>query len=168
MLDQLETLVSQYDRGGLTRRQLLQGLVALGVGAELARPADALGQVPTPAAPVLKARTINHVTIYSSDIPRSKAFYQSLAGLPVRDEGKDYCEFRLSGSFLGLYAVEAGSRPGIDHLCLGVDRFEPKAAFAAIKAAMPEATPTLEPSDQIYVRDPDGVRVQLADVTYKR
>jgi hypothetical protein len=32
---------------------------------------------------------------------------------------------------------------------------------------MPEANPALENQDQVYVQDPDGVRVQLADVRYK-
>jgi hypothetical protein len=33
---------------------------------------------------------------------------------------------------------------------------------------MPEAKPVLENQDQVYVQDPDGVRVQFADVRYKR
>lgn len=166
MLNELDGLVAQYDRGVLTRRQLLHGLVALGLGAGISRPA--LGsQQPSPPRTPFKTRTINHVTLYSNDIPRSKAFYQSLTGLPVRDEGKDFCELRLEGGFLGLYAAEAGVRAGFDHFCFGIEGYEPQAALTAIKAAMPSAQPTLE-GDQVYVRDPDGVRVQFADVTYKR
>ena len=168
MLDELEGLVAQYDRGGLTRRQLLQGLVALGLGRAFARPPLSAGQAGLRTEAVFETRTINHVTLYSADVPRSKAFYQALTGLPVRDEGKDFCELRLEGSFLGLYAAEAGRRPGFDHFCFGVERYEPNAALVALKSAVPDAHPILENGDQVYVRDPDGVLVQFADVTYKR
>jgi hypothetical protein len=43
-----------------------------------------------------------------------------------------------------------------------------KQAVDAIKRAMPEAKPSLEDQGQVYVQDPDGVRVQFADVNYKR
>ncbi len=64
MLDELEGLLTQYDGGGLTRRQLLQGLIALGVGGAFARPAFGACQGPG-TAPVFNTRTINHVTLYS-------------------------------------------------------------------------------------------------------
>ncbi len=168
MLKEVEGLITQYDRGGLTRRQLLHGLVALGVGGAFDRPSPRLSQGSSLAEPVFKTRTINHVTLYSADVPRSKAFYQTLTGLPVRDEGKDFFELRLEGSFLGVYAAETGTRPGIDHFCFGVDQYESSAALAALKSAAQTGQPTLENENQVYVRDPDGVRVQFADASYKR
>jgi hypothetical protein len=59
-------------------------------------------------------------------------------------------------------------RAGIDHFCFGIEQYDPPAALAKLKAAVPSAPPTLENEDQVYVRDPDGVRVQFADVKYKR
>jgi len=167
MLNELEKLVAQYDQGGLTRRQLLQGLLALGVGAEM-RSTTGLSQTTRIAAPVFKTRTINHVTLYSADVSRSKTFYKSLTGLEVRDEGKDFCEFRLDGGFLGIYAAESGTPPGFNHFCFGVEHYEANRALSLLKAAVPDARPILEYGDQVYVHDPDGVRVQFADVTYKR
>ena len=168
MLEELEGLVAQYDRRGLTRRQLLQGLVALGIGRAVDWPGAGFSQGGSHPRPAFKTRTINHVTLYSGDIPRSKAFYQALTGLPVRDEGKDFFELRLEGGFLGVYAAETGVRPGIDHFCFGVDQYDPTAALAALKSAAPSGQPTLEGGEQVYVHDPDGVRVQFADVNYKR
>lgn len=164
MEDQAEHLVSLYDRGTISRRQLVQGLLALGVSG--VQPRQALGA--SSGEPLFRARTINHVTLFASDVARSKAFYQRLAGLPIRDEGKDLCEFRLEGGFLGLYAPEGVQRPGVDHFCLGMEGYNAARVHAVLAEAVPEARPTLEYEDQVYVRDPDGVRVQLADVTYKR
>ena len=157
-------LVDLYDGGAISRRQLLQGLLALGMcggaaGEVLATP---------PPEPPLRTRTINHVTIYASDVARSKAFYQRVAGLAVRDEAKDFCEFRLEGGFLGLYAPRAGARSGFDHFCFGIEAYDAKRVHTLLTEAVPDSHPTIEYEDQVYVRDPDGVRVQFSDVAYKR
>ena len=157
-----------YDGGDLSRRQLLQGLITLGVGARFVTTRHAALAVGAHRDPLFRAHTINHVTIQTADVARSKAFYQGLTGLPIRAEDKDFCEFRLERGFLGLYGLEAGDRAGFDHFCFGVDDFDPQRAFATVKSALPEAQPTLEGGEQVYVHDPDGVRVQLADVNYKR
>ena len=93
----------------LDRRQLVQGLLGLGLGAGVANPRDgsASGRL---RAPLFRAHTINHITSRTADVLRSKAFYQSLTGLPVRAEDSDSCEFRLEHGFLGLYALEGGRR----------------------------------------------------------
>src|SRR5207247_1444298 len=77
MHHEVERLVSLYDGGRITRRQLLQGLVAVGIGARVAPGASGLAPF-RQAAPVFQAHSINHVTLYVSDVARSKAFYQSL------------------------------------------------------------------------------------------
>jgi catechol 2,3-dioxygenase-like lactoylglutathione lyase family enzyme len=168
MYDEVEHLVGLYDRGTLSRRQLLHGLFALGVSPCLATPRA--GGLPGAgqASALLHARTLNHVTLYASSVARSKAFYQRLTGLPIQAEDKDSCEFRLESGFLGIYALDAGQQPGFNHLCFGIDAYEPQATLTALKAAMPGAKPTLENENQVYVQDPDGVRVQFADVRYKR
>jgi catechol 2,3-dioxygenase-like lactoylglutathione lyase family enzyme len=168
MHHEVERLVGLYDQGGLSRRQLLQGLFALGIGryAPSPPPGGFRGAVQSP--PLFHTRTLNHVTLFSSNVARSKAFYQRLTGLPIRAEDKDFCEFRLEGGFLGLYARDGGDQPGFNHFCFGIDRYDPQAALSALKAAVPEAKPTLEGGDQVYVQDPDGVRVQFADVRYKQ
>jgi catechol 2,3-dioxygenase-like lactoylglutathione lyase family enzyme len=164
--EELEHLVSLYDRRAISRRQLLQGLVVLGIAPHLGRNSGA-AETAAPGESIFRTRTINHVTLVTADVPRSKAFYQSLTGLPIRAEDKDFCEFRVQDGFLGLYAPEAGQKPGFDHFCFGIEHYDPEGALAALKAAMPEAQPAME-GDQVYLRDPDGVRVQIADVNYKR
>ena len=165
---QVEGLVALYDGGRITRRQLLHGLVAMGIGARGVADTYAAGTATGSVAPVFQTRTINHVTLIVKDVGRSKAFYQSLTGLPVREEDATFCELNLENSFLGLYAAEPGQQTGIDHLCFGVTQFQPQDALAKLKATLPNAQPTLENESQVYVRDPDGARVQVADVKYKR
>jgi catechol 2,3-dioxygenase-like lactoylglutathione lyase family enzyme len=165
---EVDRLVGLYDQGTLSRRQLLQGLFALGVGPYLASPAAGGLLGAGQASSLFRTRTLNHVTLYASSVARSKAFYQRLTGLPIQAEDKDSCEFRLESGFLGIYALDPGQQPGFNHLCFGIDGYEAQAALTALKAAVPEAKPTLENENQVYVQDPDGVRVQFADARYKR
>ena len=130
MNDELERLFTMYDGGHLNRRQLLQGLLGLGLGTGLVNPRSDASASGGRRTPLFSAHTINHVTIRTADVPRSKAFYQSLTGLAVRAEDKDSCEFRLEHGFLGLYALEAGERAGYDHFCFGVDAFDAPRALA--------------------------------------
>ena len=161
---ELERLVDLYDGGRLSRRQLVQGILALGIAPRVARE-----HAPTPqSAPLFRTRTVNHVTLYASDVARSKAFYQRLTGLPIQSEDKESCEFRAENGFLGIYAPDSGQRVGFNHFCFGIEKYDPQTVVDAIKRAMPEAKPSLEYEGQVYVQDPDGVRVQFADVNYKR
>jgi len=164
MQHEVDQLLSLYERRSISRRALVEGLAALVLGSRV------FGQTGPGAAqePLVHARALNHVTIITADLARSKAFYQRLTGLGIRDEGKGFCELRLEGSFLGLYAPEAGQRLGFDHFCFGIETYDPKRVLGDLKRSIPEAHPTLEYGDQVYVRDPDGVRVQFADVSYKR
>lgn len=164
MQQQIDDLVGMYEQRGISRRALVEGLAALALGTRL------FGQTLPAGAekPLAHARTLNHVTLFTKDVARSKAFYQRLAGLAIRDEAKDFCEFRLEGGFLGIYEPDVGQRTGFDHFCFGIDNYDAKRVVADLRAALPDAHPTLEGGDQVYVRDPNGVRVQFADVNYKR
>jgi catechol 2,3-dioxygenase-like lactoylglutathione lyase family enzyme len=164
MHNQIDQLLDLYERRGITRRALIAGLTAVVLGSR----ATAQTNSGKAQEPFVRAHTLNHVSIDTADVARSKAFYQRLAGLAIRDEGKDFCELRLDGGFLGLYAREPSENPGIDHFCLGVENYDAKRIHADLQRAIPEGHATLEYGDQVYVRDPDGVRIQFADVSYKR
>ncbi len=164
MENEVDHLVTMYEQRSISRRALVECLAALAVGSRLFGQSAA---VPKPE-PLVHARTLNHVTILTSDVARSKNFYQKLTGLAIRDEGKDFFELRLEGAFLGVYAPDAGQRPGFNHFCFGIEEYDAKRVFGELQRSIPEAHPTLEEGEQVYVRDPDGVRVQFADVKYKR
>ena len=93
MQQEVDQLLNLYDRRSISRRALIEGLAALVLGSRV------FAQTTPGAAqePFVRARTLNHVTITTADVARSKAFYQRLAGLPIQDEGKDFCELRLEG-----------------------------------------------------------------------
>ena len=164
MEHEIDHLVTMYEQRNISRRALVECLAALALGSRLFGQSAPMQK----SEPWVHARTLNHVTILTPDVARSKRFYKKLTGLATRDEGKDFFELRLEGAFLGVYAPDAGRRPGFDHVCFGIEDYDAKRVFGELQRAIPEAHPTLEEGDQVYVRDPDGVRIQFADVKYKR
>ena len=86
-------LVRRFERGALTRRQLIQGLSSLLI-ASSASPAAAQTAAPTAA---LKGTRIDHVSVLVTDMARSSAFYQSVFGLAPVSEDKDHKILRLGG-----------------------------------------------------------------------
>jgi hypothetical protein len=82
----IDSLFDQYERGGMTRRHLVQAL------AVLVLPERALAQDAAPApTPIVRGLSVNHVALTVSDIQRSFAFYERLFGVtrgwPATDAG---------------------------------------------------------------------------------
>ena len=172
MLERIEKLVAMFEQKQIDRRQLIGSLVVAA-----AAPAAA----PAAAAPgVLDGRVLNHVTIGVTDIKRSRAFYERLLGVAVlydgTTSGAQFYDLRLNGEcFISLMN---SATPRIDHLCVGIPDFDADRAAADIKQAFPDSNLNLRmnaPSRSskpivwrnVFVTDPDGNSVQLADVKYQ-
>ena len=94
MIEDIDVLVASYERGTVTRRELLQAL------AVMATPVAAGAQT-LPGSP-MKSRNLDHVNVHVSDVVRSEAFYRKLFGFsPTRRvQGPDNHGFDLPGGGL--------------------------------------------------------------------
>ena len=72
----VHTLVSAFERGGLSRRELVLGLTAL-IAAAGESTADAQ------SAPAIPAVSLNHVSLAVADPEASKQFFQRTFGMPI-------------------------------------------------------------------------------------
>jgi catechol 2,3-dioxygenase-like lactoylglutathione lyase family enzyme len=154
MRDDIDALVASYDNGTLTRRQLLQALTAI--------VAPRAGQA---GAGVATGRMLHHVNVQASDVAKSEAFYRTLFGTPASRvvQGPDNHGLDLPGG--GLIILQRSDTPGrIDHFCVGVDRFDADRMRAAARAAGLDAIGSA--ADNFFVRDPDGLRVQVSAVDW--
>jgi catechol 2,3-dioxygenase-like lactoylglutathione lyase family enzyme len=151
----IDTLIAQYDKGQLTRRQLVQAL------AMLALPGAAAAQ---PAAPAIPALSLNHVSLAVTDPEASKAFFQKTFGMPVVSTQGTGINLALGTSFLGLYKMPNPGR--VDHVCFGVDHYDVNAMAAKLEAQGIKAT-IRKDKPEVYFTDPDGIRFQLEDKAYR-
>ena len=135
----LDTLLNQYDRGTLSRRQLVQGLLALAIPA--AMPATAGAQ----AADPVRARTINHVHIVVDNLEQSKAFYGKLLGAKFQHQfTKNIHSVVLpgDGGWIslddGTTQVDKEKKNRLGHFAIGIERFDAKETADAIRKNLPD------------------------------
>lgn len=168
----------------ITRRNLLCALPGvLGLRAVLGAQQS--------AAP-LATLAMNHVTLTVSNARRSLDFYQRLFGLPIVATQGTIPILRLGSGpqFLAL-SERPTAPPGIDHVCLAIDRFDVDrvmkalAGFGVAPAAQSasgglsggplrarvrmrgeNAGGAREGTPEIYFGDPDGITIQLQAASY--
>ena len=151
----INDMVRRFEDGALTRRQLIQGLSAL-VAASQARGAPAAEASP-PAS--LTATGIDHVSVLVSDLDKSATFYKSLFGLTVLGEDKEHGILRM-GAKRVLVSIRKEKPYGtVDHFGVGVENFD--RAVVAQTLMQRGLKPDENWQYGFYVKDPDGVNVQL-------
>jgi catechol 2,3-dioxygenase-like lactoylglutathione lyase family enzyme len=175
MFETIEQLVTGYEKGAVTRRQLLSALAALAVGGGT----SVAAQQQTRSGGT--AVRINHVNLRVSNMQRSMAFYQSLFGPGFR-EGPTLRPYDLGGGNMVPYmslqvdkdvATEGrkqysprwhaslSTKPGVwEHVAFEVDNLDLDRTMATLKAADVEATKS---GDYIWTVDPDGALIQIMD-----
>jgi catechol 2,3-dioxygenase-like lactoylglutathione lyase family enzyme len=174
MVEQIEKLVSMFERGQLDRRQLIGGFVAT-----LGAPTAAAATGPA----LFEGRQVNHVTLSVSDLERSRAFYERLVGAKVMYEGPKHgqpvYDMRLADgtSFISVAATRSGVAPHINHVCVGIRAFDADRAEALLKKEFPGSDPraTSTPAGapepirwrSVNLKDPDGIGIQLGDVKFQ-
>lgn len=169
--------VEQFERGQISRRQLVARLLGLGAAmagidaatawsqeegaARTPGSGQAVGQPASAAQPVgeptFQATGLNHIAIDVVDVNRSRDFYMKHLGLRVI-RGDENAMFlgQDRDFFLTLFRRE---RAAFNHYCYSIGRFEPDAAFERLSAA--GLRPRREGA-RIYFPDPDGYTVQIA------
>lgn len=163
----IESLVDAFASHQLSRRDLIASLTAL-VTAGAAAPATAQGAIEQ----VAQGRTLNHASLAVTDVAAAADFYSKLLGLKVVSRpGNGGINLGLGDGFLGLYKL---ANPGtVNHICIGVDDYDPERIAAKLKTLGVNATIDRNPAnrtsggDQLYFNGPDNCRIQLGSNGYQ-
>jgi catechol 2,3-dioxygenase-like lactoylglutathione lyase family enzyme len=182
MANRIDDLMDEYDRGTLTRRQLVRGLLVLA----LAPDNVSLAGQPRPAGTLAPALAFNHVHIGVSNHEKSAHFYDALFGCKIRDKGtggsysasQHLWTMTLPGSKPGMgawFSMDDSVKPGtVDHIALSIDLPDPVAAkrlASDVNKVFPSANAKpagyadpkgLSPHRMIVnLTDPDGLKIGL-------
>jgi catechol 2,3-dioxygenase-like lactoylglutathione lyase family enzyme len=148
----------------------------------------------SPTKGLLAVRDMSHFTVGVSDLTKTVAFYQGLVGAPIRayqgtapaygiGPGVHFLMFIGGGPGRGGAAPAA---PRIDHACMSMTGFDPAAVTKTltgfglkplprasreplvtyISLRMPNRGGAEGGTPELYLTDPDGLAIQLQDVTY--
>lgn len=148
----IAVLLNRFEKGALTRRELIQGLTMLTAASATA--SGAQGQDVG-----IKVAKIDHVSIQVSDLPRSIAFYQKMFGLPVVSEDKPNEIVRL-GMGKTLVSLHHKSPTGlVDHFAIAVENFNEDLMTRELRAR--GANPERNIDAGFHIKDPEGISVQV-------
>jgi catechol 2,3-dioxygenase-like lactoylglutathione lyase family enzyme len=150
----IETLLNDFERGRLDRRQLAASLAVLAMGAQAASKKDE----------GLKAVSLNHVTVRVPDVHKTSQFYQEFFGMPLKQHSEKTHILGVGKSFFGI--EQKGTPAELDHIDFGIAGFDADAVLAKLKARnlKVEAGGTKE---TFKFWDPDGFLVQLNGTDYE-
>jgi len=150
-------LVDRFERGGLTRRQLIEGLSAIvaAAGASTTLAAQTNG---------LQAMSINHTSVLVTDLQRSIDFYGRIFGLKTVSEDKPNKIVRLGSGGSGVASTLVSLRQQnpagtIDHFAIGVQGFNRDSVTQVLKEH--GLTPANNTEFGFHIKDPDGAVVQI-------
>jgi len=145
-------LVNRFEAGGLTRRQLIQGLsMLMAAGA-----APAAGAAQTGG---LHGAGIDHVSILVDDLQRSAAFYQRVFGITPLSEDKPNQILRL-GAKQTIVSLRHEAPAGVvDHFAIRVENFNRESVTQQLGSL--GLTPQQNVQFGFHIKDPDGVVVQI-------
>ena len=144
-------LVHRFEKGAISRRELIQGLSALA----LAVAAPAAAQQPSG----LKATGLNHLGVLCSDVNRSTAFYVNALGMTLlsEDKPKGIARLGVKGTLISLrQAQPAGT---VDHFAISVEGFNEEAMKRTLEQR--GYSPSRTEESGFHLKDPDGANVQL-------
>src|SRR5262245_36554707 len=164
----LDHLLSQYENGSLSRRDLL-GALALLVAAPAAADAAGKGSAQGASKPVGAVKALNHVTVFVPDVKKSVEFYQGLFGMPILTrQGASGINLSTGTGFYGIYPAPAAATTGsINHVCFAMENFDADAVLKQLTDRGIKGNIRLrDDTKELYFTDPDGIRVQLQDVKY--
>ena len=158
MIQQIDELVSRFERGHIDRRYFLGALAAL-----------TYSRTSLSSSATLPARNLTHVNIRVRDVKASEQFYRGLFGLPPAHTvvGAAFAFDLPGGGFISLCPLDnkdcgmndSPTRGEIDHFGLGVDNFKAGSTARLLKERGLEI---YDAGSSVFVKDPDGAWVQLS------
>ena len=149
----ISDLVSRFENGSLSRRDLVHGLALLAAGGTAA--------AAQPQELDFGSAIIDHISIQVADLQRSTQFYRNLFGFSLVSEERALGIVRL-GTTKTLVSLNAQPPAGIvDHIALGIPRFTKESAARYLMQR--GASVADNPYQGLHTRDPDGIAVQIFD-----
>lgn len=154
----IDGLLSDLERGKITRRQLVQSIAVVAASAGAATPT--LGA----AAPrKLVASSVNHISYGVADYGKARDFYSDFLSMKViQDDGKQAILGFGTTMLVIRKTRQPDNKPYIDHIAYTIDNWDEAGVEAELRRRGHE--PYIDNGQffkSFHIKDPDGFDVQV-------
>jgi len=154
--NRMEAELDAFERGAMSRRELVARLGAIAACAAVGAPRVARAQADGDA-PTFVGTDLNHIALRVTDLERSREFYERHLGLETVQHNRWSCFMRCRDeNFLAMFK---GDSPGLDHYCYSIENYDAGEVVGRLEEA--GLSPRRQ-QDRVYFDDPDGIEVQVA------
>ena len=151
----IANLLRDFEKGKMSRRELIQTLVLTATAASVA------GATPSSQGSGFKAIAVNHISYHVADYGRTRDFYVDLLGMGVTNDDGTLCRLAFGDSFIvARETEESNDKPRVDHFAITIDNWDKDAVEEELKRRGLEPRPDTENS--FIVKDPDGFVLQIS------
>jgi len=152
-------LLEDFERGKMTRRQLVKSL------ALTATAASAAGAAPLAAegGKGFTAVAVNHISYQVADYTKTRDWYVNLLGMKVSGDNGRQCNLSFGDHgtwLLPRNAREGTTAPKVDHVAYTIQTWDQKAVKAELERR--GLQPREDTENSYHVKDPDGFDVQIS------
>ncbi|HWW13151.1 MAG TPA: VOC family protein [Candidatus Dormibacteraeota bacterium] len=155
----ISKLLLDFEKGVMTRRQLIQSLSLA------ATAASALGATPGAAADgkVAQAASLNHLGYQVADYAKSRDWYADLFGMKVVVDDGQKAMLALGETLLVFHTRKSPATPVINHICFTLANWDDdKSVREKVQAEIKRRGQDPKPSEHsLHINDPDGFTLQL-------
>jgi catechol 2,3-dioxygenase-like lactoylglutathione lyase family enzyme len=147
----IDGLLRKFERGKMSRRQLVQSL------------AVAAAATPASAAPNkgFQAVTVNHISYQVADYTKTRDFYADLLGMKVSQDNGRQCYLSFGDTFLLPRNARVGTTaPRVDHIAYTIEAWNKDKVEAELKSR--GLVPRPDTENSFHVKDPDGFDLQIS------
>jgi catechol 2,3-dioxygenase-like lactoylglutathione lyase family enzyme len=157
MEGEIAKLLDDFERGRMTRRQLIKSLsVVAAVAADATVGSAANGKG-------FKAVAVNHISYQVNDYAKTRDFYADLLGMKVLGDTGKQCELVLGDSntfVIPRNAPQGSTPPRIDHIAYTIENWDKNAVKAELERRGLE--PKEDTENSFHVKDPNGFDLQIS------
>ncbi len=183
----ISALLSDFEKGTLSRRQLIQVLTMIVAGSPVPR-ALAKGVAESrPLSPGTPWKTVwlDHISYQVADYKKSVEFYTDLMGWQVKEDRGTEATLDING--IGSIIIRnrpqpaAGQQPSmaqassargvVDHISWGIDPWDTDIVKRELEKRQLKPSPDMADDGgfkSFHITDPDGVDVQISNETGKK
>ncbi len=157
MENMIAKLLDDFDRGKMTRRQLIKSLSVVAAAAASVAPAS--GENPKG----FRAVAVNHISYQVNDYAKTRDFYADLLGMKVVGDKGTQCNLVIGDTntfVIPRNAPQGSTPPRIDHIAYTIANWDKNAVGAELQRRGLNPQPDTENS--FHIKDPNGFDLQIS------